>query len=74
MRIRLGAGTRMAGPEGNYGPGDTVEVTTAVGEMLIANWLAAAVEVAAVAQVETADNPPPETATAPPQRRRTRKT
>ena len=79
MLVRLGEGMRMAGPTGNYGPGEVVEVADAVGEVLVANGLAvevaveAAAPVSAIPEVETAVETPPEAATASPQRRRTRK-
>ena len=72
MLVRLNEGTRMAGPDYNVGPGETIKLPDDVAQVLIANQMAVAAE-EALPEVETADTAPPEEATAPPQRRRTRK-
>jgi hypothetical protein len=88
----LGDGVRMAGPDGNAGPGDVVEVPIETAQILIANGSATAVETPVVDSGtavetpvvdsgtpadarpdETATLPPRETATARPQRKRSRK-
>ena len=66
MRIRLR--TTLAGPVLTAGAGDTVTVEPAFGTALIAAGYA----VADTAAPERAVPPQPETATAPPQRRRGR--
>ena len=66
---------RMAGPDGNFGDGDTVDVTPATAQILVNMGQAAFVEENAqveTAPVETATITPRETATARPQQKRGR--
>lgn len=80
MKIRLGAGVRMAGPDGTFGPGDVVDVPTATAQILIMNGSATPVDAPVVdagapvdaPQIETATLLPVEAATARPQRKRKR--
>ncbi len=52
MRIKLNDGRRMAGPNGNYGPGEEIEVPDKIGKQIIA--AGHAVESATVAPAEQA--------------------
>jgi hypothetical protein len=63
MKVKLGAGVRMAGPEGNAGPGDVVDLPTPTAQMLIANGSATAVDAPVGASGAPVDDIPAETAT-----------
>lgn len=74
VEIRL-INIRMAGPNGNFGDGATVEVTPETAQILVNLGQAELVEENAqveAAPVETATVTPGETATARPQRKRRR--
>lgn len=68
MRIRLK--TRMAGPGGNWAPGDVIEVDENVGREMAADGFAEIVAEDDDAPVEMAAKPPAEAAVTPRGRRK----
>lgn len=54
MRIKLNDGRRMAGPNGNYGPGEEIDVPDKIGKQIIDAGHAAEVAIVAPAEQATA--------------------
>lgn len=75
MSVRVRLLTRLAGPEGNHGPGELVAVSDEAAQELVAGGYAVVVQsLGADPPAETAVRAAPEQATAGPQRKRSQRT